>query len=314
MRLVFMGSPDLAAVILQMLYENGCEIAGVVTGTDKTRGRKSALIPTEVGKKAQELGLPLLKTPKVRRPEDLAWIRSRNADAVIVAAFGQLLPSELLNMTRFGCINVHASLLPAYRGAAPIQWSVLNGDEQTGVTIMQMDEGLDTGDILTQAVVPILKEDTSGTLFDKMAEAGGKLLLETLPMIENGTVKPVKQPAESTTPYAGRITKEMGRIDWSKPAVKIDPWIRGMNPWPCAYTCLDGKMLKIWGAEILTEKGTDDGAEPGMILSAGPNGIAVQTGKGGILLKEVQLEGKKRMSTSDFLRGYRIRTGKLGGD
>ncbi|MBQ6469411.1 MAG: methionyl-tRNA formyltransferase [Lachnospiraceae bacterium] len=314
MRLVFMGSPDLAAVILKMLYENGCEIVGVVTGTDKSRGRKSTLIPTEVGKLAQELGLPLLKTPRVRRPEDLAWIREKNADAVIVAAFGQLLPAELLKMTKFGCINVHASLLPAYRGAAPIQWSVLDGKTQTGVTIMQMDEGLDTGDILSQTVVPVDEEDTSGTLFEKMAEAGGKLLLETLPAIANGTVKPVKQPAESTTPYAGRITKEMGRIDWSRPAHRIGPWIRGMNPWPCAYTYLDGKMLKIWKASVREDAAErkNSGAEPGTILCAGKEGIEVQTGSGTILLTEVQLEGKKRMNAADFLRGYRIRSDRLG--
>ena len=273
MRLVFMGSPDLAAVILKMLYENGCEIVGVVTGTDKSRGRKSTLIPTEVGKLAQELGLPLLKTPRVRRPEDLAWIREKNADAVIVAAFGQLLPAELLKMTKFGCINVHASLLPAYRGAAPIQWSVLDGKTQTGVTIMQMDEGLDTGDILSQTVVPVDEEDTSGTLFEKMAEAGGKLLLETLPAFANGTVKPVIQPAY-----------------------------------------LDGKMLKIWKASVREDAAErkNSGAEPGTILCAGKEGIEVQTGSGTILLTEVQLEGKKRMNAADFLRGYRIRSDRLG--
>ena len=311
MKLIFMGSPDLAAVILKALYDGGHSIAGVVTGTDKARGRKGTPVPTDVGALAEELGLPLLKTPKVRREEDLAWIRAKGADAVIVAAFGQLLPAELLTMTRYGCINVHASLLPAYRGAAPIQWSVLNGESRTGVTIMQMDEGLDTGDILTQEEVPISKEDTSGSLFEKMAEAGGRLLLRTLPMIENGTVNPIPQPAESTTPYAGRITKEMGCIDWSKSAARIDAWIRGMNPWPCAYTYLDGKMLKIWRAAV---KASDEAApekEPGEILSAGKDGIAVKTGEGTILLGEIQMEGRKRMNAADFLRGYTIRENRL---
>ena len=315
MKLIFMGSPDLSAVILKALYDGGHEITGVVTGTDKARGRKGTPVPTETGKLAEELGLCVLKTPKVRREEDLAWIREKEADAVIVAAFGQLLPPELLTMKRFGCINVHASLLPAYRGAAPIQWSVLNGEPQTGITIMQMDEGLDTGDILTQCAVPIEKEETSGSLFEKMAEAGGKLLLETLPLLEKGEIKPIQQPKESTTPYAGRITKEMGCIDWTRSAAKIDPWIRGMNPWPCAYTYMDGKMLKIWRAAVCPEKdGIQDGdKEPGEILAADREGILVKTGEGAILLKEIQLEGRKRMNAADFLRGYTLHDRKLRG-
>ena len=322
MRLVFMGSPDLAAVILKGLYDADYEIAGVVTGPDKAKGRKGTPSPSDVANMASSLGLPLLKTPKVRREEDLAWIREKNADAVIVAAFGQLLPKELLTMTKYGCINVHASLLPAYRGAAPIQWSILRGDRVTGVTIMQMDEGLDTGDILLTREVPIADDETSGTLFEKMAAAGTEAILAALPLLEEGKIVPVPQPAESTTPYAGRITKEMGRIDWEKDAKTIGCMVRGMSPWPSAFTFLDGKMLKIWKAEPCrdaqkggeTDPGTEKEALPGTILSAGKEGLLVQTGDGALLCKEVQLEGKKRMKAEDFLRGYKIRTPMLGAE
>ena len=310
MKIIFMGSPDLAAVILRALAGSSHEITGVVTGTDKAKGRKGTPVPTDVGAAAEELGLPVLKTPRVRREDDLAWIREKDADVIVVAAFGQLLPKELLTMKKYGCINVHASLLPAYRGAAPIQWSVLRGEKETGVTIMQMDEGLDTGDILTQRKIALAPGETSGTLFEKMAKEGADLLLATLPLIEANKIEPVKQPEESTTPYAGRITKEMGKIDWSRNAAEIDAWIRGMDPWPSAYTYLDGKMFKIWKASVYRK--VTDGIEPGTILFTDPRGMVVSTGKDAILCSEVQMEGKKRMKTSDFLRGYTIREARLG--
>lgn len=312
MRIVFMGTPDLAAAVLRSLLDAGCDVVGVVTNPDRPKGRKGEPTPSDVGALAESRGLPVFKTARVRNEDAVCWIREKIPDVIVVAAFGQIIPSEILNMPPHGCINVHASLLPAYRGAAPIQWSVLRGDAETGVTIMKMDEGLDTGAILAQKKITIGPEETSGTLFEKMAEEGGKLLVETLPKIADGSIVPVPQPAESTTPYAKMITKEMGRIDWTRSAKEIDAWIRGMAPWPSAYTYLDGKMLKIWKAAVLPE--TEDAVrmQPcGTIAGTDENGMRIVTGSGILRAEEIQMEGKKRMRTSDFLRGYHLKENRL---
>ena len=324
MKLVFMGTPDFAAAILKALYEAGHEITGVVTNPDKPKGRKGSPVPSDTGAIAEAYGLPVLKCARVRDPEAVAWIRDKAPDAIIVAAFGQIIPKEILTMPPLGCINVHASLLPAYRGAAPIQHCILDRVKTSGVTIMQMDEGLDTGGIYEVQEIPLADDETAGSLFDKMAEAGAELLIRTLPGIADGTVTAVPQPAESTTEYASQITKAMGRIDWSRSAGEIEAQIRGMSPWPSAYTDLDGKMLKIWRASVLQEDAAEPGnfgsgnpgggadAEPGTILPGTKGTLLISCGEGVLKAEEVQFEGKKRMSTADFLRGYTVKTPVLG--
>lgn len=249
--------------------------------------------------------LPVLQPKKIREPEVIAELTKIPADIIVVVAFGQIIPKAILEMKKYGCINVHASLLPAYRGAAPIQWAVVDGLKETGVTIMQMDEGLDTGDMLTKAVVPLDEKETGGSLFDKMSAAGAKLCAETLQLIEQGKVTPEKQ-GETTTDYAKMITKAMGQIDFSKPAEEIERLIRGFNPWPSAYTKLGEKTLKIWAADVTCEEYE---GEAGQIVSVSGSEIGVKTGKGTLLIRELQLEGKKRMDSAAFLRGYDLHNG-----
>ena len=256
------------------------------------------------------------------RELSLEEIRKMEPDVIVVVAFGQIIPKEILDMPKYGCINVHASLLPAYRGAAPIQWAVMNGDEVSGVTIMKMDEGLDTGDMLTKVEVPLAADETGGSLFDKLAAAGAKLLVETLPKLEKGEVTPEKQPEISTTEYARMIKKEDGKIDWTKSAVEIERQIRAMSPWPSAFTKVNGKNLKIWDAKVIAMFGGDlfskiPGQNPtksaGKVWVADETGLHVKTGDGILVIEELQLEGKKRMKTADFLRGYAIEPGtRLG--
>ena len=307
MKIIFMGTPDFAASILKALYEADHEIAGVVTNPDRPKGRKGVPVPSDTGALAEAYGLPVLKCARVRDPEAVRWIREKAPDAIVVAAFGQIIPKEILAMPRYGCINVHASLLPAYRGAAPIQHCILDRAKETGVTIMQMDEGLDTGGIFASRTVPVADDETAGSLFDKLAEEGADLLVRTLPGIEDGILSAVPQPAESTTEYAAQITKAMGRIDWTRRAEEIEAQVRGMSPWPSAYTYLDGKMLKIWKARIAEKESAQEA--PGTVLSSPRGTLFISCGSGVLEAEEVQFEGKKRMRTADFLRGYTIRTG-----
>ena len=235
-------------------------------------------------------------------------MKTMEADVIVVAAFGQLIPSRILHMKKFGCVNVHASLLPKYRGAAPIQWAVIDGEKESGVTIMQMDEGLDTGDMLLKTVVPLDEKETGGSLFDKLSKAGADLLLETLDALENGTVTPQKQ-GESPTAYAKMLTKDMGAIDWNRPAKELERLIRGLNPWPSAYTKLNGKTLKIWAADVCGQTG--EKAQPGTVLKAEKDEFLIQTGEKILSVKELQLEGKKRMDTAAFLRGCHLEKGMI---
>lgn len=312
MRVVFMGTPDFAVGTLNAIADAGYEIAGVVTQTDKPVGRKQELKPTAVKAAALKRGLAVFQPRKLRNnPEFLETLRELAPDVIVVAAYGKIIPKEILELPKYGCLNVHASLLPKYRGAAPIQWAVIDGEEKSGVTIMQMNEGLDTGDMLASVEVAISKEETGGSLFDKLAKAGAELLVETLPKVEKGELHPVKQPAESPTAYARMISKADGRIDWSLPARKLECFIRGMNPWPAAYTSLQGKGLKIWKSQVETG---ESGEKPGTVLAADESGLLVQTGENALRITELQLEGKKRMKASDFLRGHSVKTGTVLGE
>ena len=318
MRVVFMGTPDFSVGTLEALAAAGHEIVGVVTQPDKQKGRGKQVQPTPVKEAANRLGLPVYQPAKVRDPEFVETLRTLQPDVIVVVAFGQLIPASVLELPKYGCNNVHASLLPAYRGAAPIQWAVINGEKESGVTIMQMDAGLDTGDMLAKTVVPLDPEETGGSLFDKLSHAGAELLTETLEKLVQGTLVPEKQPEESPTEYARMIKKEDGRIDWTRPAAEIERLIRGMNPWPSAYTKLDGKTVKIWKAKVIAMiggglfealPGQDPKKHAGEIWAADETGIHVRAGDGVLVIQELQLEGKKRMAVQDFLRGHKISAG-----
>ena len=307
MRVIFMGTPDFATGTLEEIVLAGHEVVGVVTQPDKPKGRGKTLMPTPVKEVAVKYNLPVYQPKKVREPEVVELLRGLKPDVIVVAAFGQIISKEILEMPKYGCINVHASLLPAYRGAAPIQWAVINGDKESGVTIMQMDEGIDTGDMIEKVVVPIAEDETGGSLFDKLSQAGAKLCVKVLQDLEDGKAVREKQPEESTTPYARMIDKKMGAIDWEKPAKEIEQLIRGLNPWPSAYTRLQGKTLKIWKAEVLLEHSQE---APGQITEVTKDSIVVQTGQGRLKILELQLEGKKRMDAASFLRGYALKEGE----
>lgn len=310
MRIVFMGTPDFSVGTLEAVVAAGHEVACVVTQPDKPRGRGKELQPTPVKEAAQRHGLPVYQPAKIRDPEAVEKIRSFQPDVIVVVAFGQIIPQQILDIPRYGCINVHASLLPKYRGAAPIQWAIIDGEEVSGVTIMRMDAGLDTGDMISKVEIPLEKDETAGTLFDKLSDAGAKLLVQTLPTLEDQSAVYEKQPELSPTPYSRMISKKDGEIDWSSPAVNIERLIRGMSPWPSAYTHLGGKTLKIWRAETAEGKA---GSAPGTVLEVGKGGLVVSTGDGALRLLEIQLEGKKRMDAEAFLRGFAIEAGTILG-
>ncbi|MBR4982999.1 MAG: methionyl-tRNA formyltransferase [Lachnospiraceae bacterium] len=302
MKIVFMGTPDFAVGALEALVEAGHDVVAVVTQPDKPKGRGKEMQQTPVKECALKHNIDVFQPVKIKTPEAVEVLRGYGAELFVVAAFGQILSKEILDMPKFGCVNIHASLLPKYRGAAPIQWAILDGEKETGVTIMQMNEGLDTGDMLTKVVVPIEDTDTGESLFDKLAEAGAKLLIETIPQIEAGELTPQPQD-DSLSTYAKMIKKEMGLIDWKKEAVVLERLVRGMNSWPSAYTHFNGKTLKIWETEI--EEGNRNMA-PGMVAEVTKNSIKVQTGQDLLVLKQIQLEGKKRMDVASFLLGYKV--------
>ncbi|MDO5591621.1 MAG: methionyl-tRNA formyltransferase [Bacillota bacterium] len=322
MKIVFMGTPDFAVPALKALAESAKhEVSLVVTQPDRPRGRSGKPAPSDVKLCAEQYGIPVFQPEKVREEAAVERLRRENADIFVVAAFGQLLPRTILEMPRFGCINIHGSLLPAYRGAAPVQWAVLDGQKEAGDTIMQMNEGLDTGDILMQESIPLSADETAGSLYDKLSSMGGPLLLKALDAIEAGTVTPVPQ-GDSGTHYAKMLRKEMGNIDWTKSAEEIGRLVRGLNPWPSAYTHWNGKMLKIWMAETVTQEelsalGCDEKngmdlkeAQPGTVMIVTKDTLMVQTGDGLLALTELQMEGKKRMPVQAFLMGCRLQTGE----
>ena len=309
MRVIFMGTPDFAVGTLQALQEAGYDIVLAVTQPDKPKGRKQILEAPPVKQEAERLGIPTFQPRRVREPESLQVLRDYEPDLIVVAAFGQILPKELLEMPRYGCINVHASLLPKYRGAAPIQWAILNGDAVAGVTIMRMDVGLDTGDMIAQREIEVTPQETGGSLFDRLADLGAKLCVDTIPSIVDGTAVYTPQD-ESAATKVGLIKKEDGQIDFSKDACVIERQIRALNPWPSAYTSLGGKTLKLWESYV-GEASSD--AAPGTIVSVEKDRFGVQTGDGVLVCTQVQLEGKKRMPAADFLRGNALNVGdRLG--
>ncbi len=301
MRIVFMGTPDFAVPALKALAASRHEVTLVVTQPDRQKGRGKAILESDVKKCAESLGIPVFQPAKVKTEDAVAVLREQHPDAIVVAAYGQILSQEILDLPKFGCINIHGSLLPRWRGAAPIQWSVIDGDERTGITIMQMDRGLDTGDILLQESVEIGKKETAEHLYERLAAMGGPLVLKALDAIEDGTITRTKQD-DAKSCYAKMLTKRQGEISWTMPAVRIERLVRGLNSWPSAYTFYRGKMLKIWDADAEPQKEME--AAPGTILGTTKDAIRVQTGDGVLVLKEVQPEGKKRMAVKDFLLGY----------
>ena len=310
MRIVYMGTPDIAVPTLRYLAESKHQVVGVLTQPDRPKGRGHHTIPTAVKAAALEYDIPVYQPLSLRKGEDAAaaleTLRQLNPDLIVVLAYGQILPKEVLELPKYGCINLHASLLPAYRGAAPIQWVILNGETKTGVTAQQMGEGLDTGDMIMKTEIVLDEKETGGSLHDKLAEAGAKLCVETLKAVEDGTAVRTKQ-GETGTDYAKQLNKKMGDIDWTKPAVEIERLIRGLNPWPSAYTSWSDKTMKIWEAEVLDK---ESGQAPGTVAEVDKKTFAVQTGKGMLKILSLQLPGKKRMDTDAFLRGNQIKIGE----
>ena len=307
MKIVFMGTPDFAVPTLQKMIDMGIEVTAVVTQPDKAKGRGKKVIYSPVKECALAHDLPVYQPVRIRKePEFIQTLRDMQPDVIVVGAFGQILPKEILDIPRLGCVNVHASLLPKFRGAAPIQWSIIDGEEVTGVTTMLMDAGLDTGDMLLKTEIPMDPKETGGSLHDKLAAVGGELLEKTLIGLEAGTIVPEKQDDSQAGEYARMLDKELGHIDFNQPAVVIERLIRGLNPWPSAYTYIDGKTLKIWEAEVLDR---NYGCEYGEVAEVTRNCLIIQTGVGALSVKSVQLQGKKRMDIAAFLNGYTIEKG-----
>ncbi len=310
MKIVFMGTPDYAVGALEALIQAGYEITAAVTQPDKAKGRSGSLQYPPVKECALKYGIPVFQPERVKRPEAVETLRGYEADVFIVAAFGQILSQEILDMPKLGCLNIHASLLPKYRGSSPIQHAIIDGEERTGITIMQMDAGIDTGDILYQRELSIHRRDTSQSLYDKLTVLGGQTIVEALKLLEQGSLMPRKQREEDGC-YVKMITKEMGRIDFSRDALSIERLVRGMNPWPSAYTFFRGKQMKIWEAAALDEAAS--GLAAGTVAAVGKEDFTVATGQGLLQIRELQLEGKKRMSAHDFMLGMRVTPGELLG-
>ncbi|MGL5258884.1 MAG: methionyl-tRNA formyltransferase [Lachnospiraceae bacterium] len=311
MKIVFMGTPDFAVGALEEIIKAGHEVVLVVTQPDKQKGRGKEVSFSPVKECAISHGIECFQPRKIKEEESVLTLRKYEADIFVVAAFGQILSKEILEMPKFGCVNIHASLLPKYRGAAPIQWAILDGEKETGVTIMQMDEGLDTGDMLYKEHITIAQDETGASLFEKLADLGAKAIVHALPLIEAGTLIGEKQE-DSKSSYASMLKKELGLLDFSESAIVLERKIRGLNSWPSAYTYYKGKTLKVWSADVIDQT-TDK--EPGSIIELQKDRILVATKDGILCLKEVQLEGKKKMQAEDFLRGNQMEVGiKLGGN
>ena len=299
-KIIFMGTPDFSVPVLQRIINDGYEVIAVVTQPDRPVGRKRVLTPPPVKVEALKHNIPVYQPEKIRNREDLDQILALQPDLIVTAAFGQILPKELLEAPKLGCINVHASLLPELRGGAPIHYAILEGKKETGITIMYMAEKLDAGDILTQAAVEITEEDNVGTLHDKLSAVGCELLSETLPKLINGELTGIPQDDSKAT-FASNIKREQEKIDWTKDGETIYNQVRGLNPWPVAYTTLQGKVMKVWQAEKVSHS---KAAQPGEIIEKREDGFVVKTGnETAIKITELQPAGKKKMSSFDFLRG-----------
>lgn len=306
---VFMGTPDFAVPCLEMLCEKNYNIKAVITQPDRPKGRGQKLVESPVKACALKHDLPILQPQKIKTPEFEAILEELNPDLIVVVAFGQILSKRILDIPRLGCINVHASILPKYRGAAPLHWSVIRGEEKTGVTTMFMDEGLDTGDMLLTAEMDITNETTTGDVHDTLQTMGADVLAETIEQLIAGTAVRRPQNHDEAT-YAPLLTKELECIDWSQSAVDIHNLIRGLNPWPGSYTICRNKRLKLWKSEVLAE---ETGEQAGTIIRVESERLVVATGTGVIALVSVHPEGKKRMAAGDFARGYQITVGEILG-
>ena len=314
MNIIYMGTPEFAVKPLQAIVDAGHKVLACFTQPDKPKGRGKTLQPTPVKEKALSLDIPVYQPVKLRE-ENVQIIRDYQPDAIVVAAYGQILPESILNIPQYGCINIHASLLPKYRGAAPIEWTIINGETESGVTTMYMAKGLDTGDMIEKTVVPIADTDTGVTLHDKLADAGAELILSTLSKLEDHTA--IRTPQDdSLSCYASMLKKEMGELDFTKSARQIECLIRGLNPWPSAFTHLNGKMLKIWDADVVND--SDDiinnnnvskECEAGTVCYVDKKTFIIKCGKDYLKVNELQLEGKKRMSTDAFLLGSHVEEG-----
>lgn len=308
MRVVFMGTPEFAVPTLEALLEVH-EVVGVFTQPDKPKGRGKAMAFPPVKEKALEHNIPVYQPVKVREKSVVEEIRKMNPDAIVVVAFGQILPECILNIPKYGCINVHASLLPKYRGAAPMQWSIIDGEEETGITTMYMAKGLDTGDMILKEVVKLDPKETGETLHDKLSVLGGPLIIETLKQLEAGTAPRTPQD-DSLSCYASMLTKELGCIDWNKDAASIERLIRGLNSWPSAYTLWNGKTMKIWDSDVVAYAGSE---ENGTVVAKDKHSFTVKCGENALKILELQLQGKKRMNTQAFLVGNQMEIGmRLG--
>ena len=309
MKVVFMGTPDFAVGTLEAIVGAGHEVAAVVTQPDKPKGRGGVMAMSPVKECALSHGLTVLQPLKARNPEFIEEIKAINPDVIVVVAFGQIIPSEIIHMPKYGCINVHASLLPKYRGASPIQWTVLDGCEYSGVTTMLMDEGIDTGDILETATVKLDERETGGSLFDRLSLVGAKLLVETLDKAEAGQLHPVKQD-DSRSSYVRTMDKSFGLMDFTQPVEVLERKVRALNPWPSAFTHMDEKLLKIWDATVIKDNNVKAG-DYGKVKTDGKTCFMVACDGGYLSVNELQLEGKKRMKVEDFLRGYSIKEGTV---
>jgi len=301
LRIIFAGTPDFAARHLDALLSSGHQVVGVFTQPDRPAGRGKKLMPSPVKVLAEEHGLPVFQPASLRPQENQQLVADLNADVMVVVAYGLILPKAVLDMPRLGCLNVHGSLLPRWRGAAPIQRSLWAGDADTGVTIMQMDVGLDTGDMLYKLSCPITDEDTSATLYDKLAELGPKGLIDTLQQLADNRVQPEVQD-EALVTYAEKLTKEEARLDWSLPAAQLERCIRAFNPWPMSWLEIDGQPVKVWQASVIAGPVN---AAPGTIIEANKQGIQVATVEGILNLESLQPAGKKAMSAQDLLNSRR---------
>lgn len=302
-----MGTPDFAVPTLEALVNSDHQVVGVVTQPDKPKGRGGAVQFSPIKESALANNIPVYQPVKVKEPAFIKVLEELAPDVIVVVAFGQILSKSILNLPKYGCLNVHASLLPKLRGSSPIQWAIINGEKETGVTAMYMDVGIDTGDMLKKVVIPIEEKETGGSLHDKLAVLGGPLILSVLEELENNTAVREKQE-DSLSSHVKMLDKELGNIKWDMEAVEIERLIRGLNPWPSTYTFLDGKMLKIWEADVIE---VDYETPCGTIVEINKDGIIVKTGKGALVIKELQLQGKKRMTADAFLRGNSLETGKM---
>ncbi len=304
MKIMFMGTPDFARVNLQKLVECGHDVCCVVSQQDRPKGRGMTMVMPPVKEYALGQNIPVYQPEILKDGSFVEVLNKYEPELIVVVAYGRLLPKYILDYPKYGCINVHGSLLPKYRGSAPVQWAVINGDKETGVTTMYMNEGMDTGDILLQEKMEIFHHETSGSLMDRMAEVGAELLVKTVEKLEKGAVQPIAQDEEKAT-KAPMLTKEMGRIDWNNKASEIESLVYGMNPWPTAYFDTEKGVVKVYEVDVISE---NTAMKPGQVTMSGKEFI-VQTGEGQIVIKELQLQGKKRMAAEDFLRGNKMEVG-----